>query len=257
MVRILSISGYQEAIASLYVTNKNLNTEKLNEIRLDVEESTDRWGKVINPTYGFSKGMDNIIKYGIKHEHETILDFIKISVFMEDIHRGAADDFDSHARRMDIIRSSTRASKKGTNGVELSSWYEDKILPFSKYKDMMPYGINFNIEDVSSSKYKFILTELGYIREDLVSNPDVRRGLFPLGGATDNISTMSFRNWRHVYHLRRKGTHANPELQEYVEEFREKLTEYNPWLGKYLGKVWTEDGYVERNNIVIRRKNNS
>lgn len=161
---------------------------------------------------------------------------------------------------MDIIRSSTRASKKGTAKPEVSDWYKGKIVPFSDLVEGKDIDVADDIEfltDIRNTKGDtFTLTELGYIRSDLVSDPDVRRGLYPLAGAGDNMSTMSYRNWRHVYHMRRFDTTASPELQEAVELVRDNLTKWNPTLGLHLGKVWCvndklPDGgyYWERNRV--------
>jgi hypothetical protein len=91
--RVIEVTGYVPAIMSLYMTGKNVDEERLNDIRYHVEQSIDRWGRVVNPTNEFNNYMDKVIKYGVKYEHETILDFIKIVVFMEGIHRGAQDCF--------------------------------------------------------------------------------------------------------------------------------------------------------------------
>lgn len=258
--QIIEISGYVPAIMSMYMTGKNVDTARLNDIRYHVGMSTDRWGRVCNPTAEFNSYMDRVIKYGVMHEHETILDFIKISVFMEDLHRGAQDDYDAHSRRMDIIRSSTRANKKTSDKPEISEWYKDKIIPFFELKDVvdLPENMVFDCED-------YILTPWGYIRADIARGTtpedkkllnDVLRGNVTLAVACDNISTMSFRNWRHVYHLRRADTHAAPELKEYVEEYRDYLYVWNEHLGEYLGKVWCPNDklpdkgfYWERNKV--------
>jgi hypothetical protein len=244
-IEIVEITGYVPAIASMYITNKNLDIGRLNDIKDVVSAATDRWGKVINSSPEFRGYMDKLSKYGIKHEHETILDFIKISVFMEELHRGAQDNYDAHAKRMDIIRSSTRANKKSTTNPEISDWYKDKIKFASNLK---------RFEDNEGVMWE--PTPFGYVRSDLIKDNDTLRGLVPLSLASDNISTMSYRNWRHVYHLRRANTHAAPELQEAVELVRSNITKWNYTLGIYLGKVWCANDkflvgeyYCERNKV--------
>lgn len=91
--RVIEVTGYVPAIMSMYMTGKNVDEERLNHIRFHVEQSTDRWGRVINPTKEFNDYMDKVMKYGVKHEHETIMDFINIAVFIEGLHRGAQDCF--------------------------------------------------------------------------------------------------------------------------------------------------------------------
>lgn len=90
-VEIVEITGYVPAIASMYITNKNLDSGRLKDIQDVVLAATDRWGRVVDPSPEFTEYMTKLIKYGIKHEHKTILDFLKISIFMEDLHRGAQD----------------------------------------------------------------------------------------------------------------------------------------------------------------------
>lgn len=256
---VVEISGYLPAIVSLYVTGKNVNAERINNIKDAVTASTDRWGFVYNSPknielieehefdkYEFNKYMEKIIKYGIKYEHETILDFIKISVLTDGLHRGAQDDFDAHAKRMDIIRSSTRASKKSSDKPEISDWYREKILPFFEVP-YLPDEFTVDGNDYEKSAW-------GYVNSKCLNDPDVLRGNVGLSVACDNISTMSFRNWRHVYHLRRNGTHAAPELKEMVEQVREELYKKCWWLGEYLGKVWTTDGWLERNKVKLVQK---
>lgn len=242
--QVIEVTGYVPAIASLYVTKRNLDQARLEDIKYHVAVSTDRWGRVINPTKEFNEYMDKVIKYGVRFEHEKILEFIKIVVFMEGLHRGGQDDYDAHSKRMTIIRSSTRASKKSSDVPEISDYYKDKILPLFKIRDKLPQEID-----------KYVLTSWGYVRKDLIDNPDVLRGNVGLSCACDNISEMSFRDWRYVYHLRRKGTHAAPELQEAVEQVRKDLYNFCPQLGDMLGKVWcpadTNEGgfYYERNKV--------
>ena len=266
---VVEISGYVPAIMSLYMTGRNVDEERLSDIIETVDLCTNRRGFVNTASHpddytNFSNYMSKVIKYGIIHEHETILDFIKISVFVEGMHRGAGDDFDAHAKRMDIIRSSTRANKKSTQFPEISDYYKDKIrtigmimneyakVDMQNHPDAKSNAKTQNFLDSDGVVWK--QTFWGWVREDLENNPDVLRGVVPLSVEQDSISTMSFRNWRHVYHLRRKGTHAAPELQDMVEQVRKELYEKCWWLGYYLGKIWTKDGYEEKNNIIIRRK---
>jgi hypothetical protein len=149
---------------------------------------------------------------------------------------------------MTIIRSSTRANKKSTNKPEISEWYEEKILPFFEVPGL-PDKVTVDCVDYVKSSW-------GYVREDLTNDPDVLRGNVGLSVACDNISEMSFRNWRHVYHLRREDTHAAPELQTAVEMVRSDLYDYCYQLGDMLGKVWCpnelypEGGfYWEKNKV--------
>jgi len=244
---------------SLYMTGKNVDDKRLEDILNTIEGATNRWGFVKDmdtPEAAAFKGyMDKIVKYGIAHEHETILDFIKVTIFMEDLHRGALDDYDAHAKRLDIIRSSTRANKKFSGKDALiSDWYQGKILTFQEL-DKIGNGPEF-ADTIEHDGYNWTKTPWGYVREDYANDADVLRGLVPLSLACDNVSTVSYRNLRHIYHLRRRGTHASPELQDAVEQIREELNAKCPILGHYLGKVWVPgaNGYFERPDTVITLK---
>ena len=66
-----------------------------------------------------------------------MLRFEDISVVVEGLHRGATDDLDSHAKRMDnrIIRSSTRLADYHEG--EVSEWYEDKIITWDEVLNIL------------------------------------------------------------------------------------------------------------------------
>lgn len=267
--QIIEISGYAGAFMSLYMTGKNVDSKRLDHIQATIEGATNRWGFFDKPesVHGkdFIEYMDKVIKYGIKHEHETILDFIKVTIFMEDLHRGAQDDYDAHAKRLDIIRSSTRANKKSSgSAAELSDWYKDKVLPFGALtSDMIGDRVEGSLEFaylpdmfVDTNGIKWVKTPWGYVKEELAKDADVLRGLVPLGVVCDNVSTISYRNLRHVYHMRRRGTHAAPELQDVIEMTREDLCVKCAPLGYCLGRVWVPGAneYIERPNTVIALK---
>jgi hypothetical protein len=266
---VVEISGYVPAFIAMYTTGKNVDEERLDDIletvrqsctfngfRCDITEALPEHVKAKNREHltKFDGYMDKLMKYGIAHEHETLLDFIKISIFMEDLHRGAQDDWDAHARRLDIIRSSTRANKKSSGkNADLSDWYRGKVLTFDEALRENGTGLD-NFKDRNGIEW--VRTPWGYVRKDLEKDPDVLRGLVPLGLACDNISTVSFRNLRHIYDLRRPGSHAAPELQEAVEQVRNDLKVKCPVLGEHLGKVWVPNPgiYVEKPDTVFALK---
>jgi hypothetical protein len=265
--QVIEISGYTGAFMSLYMTGKNVDEARLKDILNTISCCTDRYGCLIDDNEyvmnkeeefdKFSSYMDKVIKYGIQHEHETLLDFIKITIFMQDLHRGAMDDYDSHAKRMDIIRSSTRANKKSSGGAAgLSDWYADKVMTFDEMLEHNSMGDQIFEGEIELSDGVWIKTPWGYVREEYVNNPDVLRGLVPLGLACDNVSTVSYRNLRHIYHLRREGTHASPELQEAMEQVRDDLRIKCPTLGDMLGKVWVPGAneYIEKPDTIVTIK---
>lgn len=252
--QVLEITGYVPAFLSLYMTGKNVDGARLEDVLSTVEKATNRWGFLNEDApeeikQKFMRYMDLLIKYGIKKEHETLLDYIKIVVFMQDLHRGAQDDYDAHAKRMTIIRSSTRANKKSSDKPSISEWYKGRILPF--------FEVNGLPDKITKDGVDYVRSSWGYVREDLINDPDVLRGNVALSVACDNVSEMSYRNWRHVYHLRRRGNGAAPELSNFVEEVRSDLTAKMPPLGDLLGKVFArsistgEEKFVEKTQTFI------
>ncbi|GEM_PF-835032 len=244
-VKVIEISGYIPSFVSLFLTQKNCTPERVKDIIEVVTNATDKQGFVIKDSEyydRFNDYMSKVIKYGVQYEHETILDFIKVSILMFGLHRGAQDDYDAHAKRMDIIRTSSR-HKAFVKHPEVSDWYKDKIIAFNGLEEIP--GIVLP-EYVEKDGYKWIKTVWGYVREDLMKDGDVARGLIPLSISSDNVSTLSLRNLRHVYHMRRKGTHASPELQESMEDMRGELYEKSYHIGDFLGKVWANGSFMER-----------
>jgi hypothetical protein len=249
--QVIEISGYRGAFTALYMTKKNCTPERL----ADIEEAllaVDNRGFLIEDSpykekfFGY---MNSIIKYGIREEHETLLDYIDITTITFGLHRGAQDDWDAHAKRMVIIRTSSRYGEF-EKSAEISDWYKGKIIPF--YEMERVDGIKLP-DIILVDNYTYRKLAWGYVREDLVSDGDVRRGLVDLAVASDNTTKMSYRNWRHVYNLRRAGTHASPELQEKVEIDRKELQIKMPPLGDNLGKIWVpKTGFVERPNVVYK-----
>lgn len=262
---IVEISGYIGAFSALYMTKKNCTAERMANIIEVVSGATTRQGFLIEDSPykdRFLKYLDNIIKYGMQHKHETLLDFIKITVVMKGLHRGAQDDYDAHARRMDIIRTSSRY-KEFEKAPKLSDWYKDKVMLAVNIDNTV---VDTSVEGSLGFAYlpeqfidkdgtKWIKTQFGYVKEEWMEDGDALRGLVPLGISSDNTSNMSFRNWRHVYHLRRPGSHAAPELQLAVEEVRDELRAKMPPMGEGLGKVWVPRvGYIERTETILTIK---
>ncbi len=235
-VEVLEISGYVPAICSLYMTNRNLDEERLNDIIATVDRATDKRGFIIPDSPYKEKLYDYLFKaiqYGIKCGHHQILKFIDVTVYMQGLHRGAQDDYDAHAARMNIIRATTR-TKKGASHAELSEFYKDKILPFDL--------LWFTPDKIAIDGSEYIKTTWGYVQSEYIESADVLRGLTPLGVSSNNISKVPYgEHLRHIYSVRRMEGHANPELKKAMELLRSELyTKCFP-LGEYLGKVWVED----------------
>lgn len=262
-VEIIEISGYASAIRSMYMTNRSLTEEKKIEIHRLVEAVTDRWGfykEDANPQdlEKFNKEMIKLINYGIRHGHHQLLKFIDVHIDMQGLHRGAQDDYDAHAKRLEIIRSTTR-TLKGANHPEFSDFYKDKIMTFDEmYRLCMSGGSTMPEEMGLLNGVTYVKTSWGYVNKEYANNPDVRRGLVPLGIASDNLSKVPYgEHLPHIYSLRREnpnGKPANPELQQTMEELRNDLKRKSPILGEYLGKVWVESdgGFFAEENLTIR-----
>lgn len=270
--QVVEISGYIPAFISLYMTNKKADDERLDDIIRTVSNCVNSQGFVTcdgtilmskQEEYAkFFEYLTKVLKYGIKNDfgkegHGSLLDFIKISIVMNDLHRGAMDDYDAHAKRLDIIRSSTRANNKSSAAnAMLSDWYKDKIMTFEHALAFIGEPEHtFPDEITDPDGNTWVKTHWGYVLKRYSNNNDVLRGLVPLGLACDSISTVSYRNLRHIYSLRRRGTHASPELQEAMEQVRKDLMQKCWPLGDLLGKVWvpSANDYIEETEVVNAR----
>jgi len=257
-VTVVEISGYQSAICAMYMTNRNLTPERRDDIKRVVEQATTRYGFInddapLEIRGAFLDYLEKTITYGLKHEHWQILKFINVHIMIEGLHRGAQDDYDAHAKRMEIIRSTTRTAK-GANHAEFSDFYKGKIMTFD---EMMVKSCGAGLQKVvyiNDSDQTWIKKPWGYVLERYQNDPDVVRGLTGLGMASDNLSMVPYgEHLQHIYDLRRhnpRGKEANPELRLAMEMMRDELLLKCYPLGHYLGKVWVESGgghYAERN----------
>ena len=178
--------------------------------------------------WGAGVGMDTYIDAG----HETILRFIDFSIHVEGLHRGAMDDFDAHAMRMNnrIVRSSTRGNG-AYNANEMSDWYKDKIVT-AGYID----SVNGSASDtITIDGEVYVNVGDGYIRKDLAQNGDAQRGLYRLSIPMDCICKINLHDMRHIYMRRNKYTHASPELAYGIEMLADQIEEALPCdLGKLV-----------------------
>lgn len=184
--------------------------------------------------WGAGVGMDSYIDAG----HETILRMIDFSIHVFDLHRGAMDDFDSHAMRMNnrIVRSSTRGNGAYSLN-EMSEWYKDKIVPLSEV-----YEPN-HLDVINRDGVPYIFTGDGYIRHDLVENGDVQRGLYRLSIPMSCICKIDLYDMRHIYKRRNEFTHAAPELAQGIEMLAEQIEQALPGdLGLLIRNDYCSDG---------------
>jgi SPX domain protein involved in polyphosphate accumulation len=233
-VYLNSITGIDDAIISMYMSKRSWTREKEVDIRKLVETCTYRNGRtkqgledeVVNR---FDSELLKIFKWGKKHI--TLLRYMDISVTVQGLHRGATDDFDSHAKRLDnrIVRSSTRLATYTTE--EISEWYEDKIIPTDIALAYL--GIN-TPEEIVYNNNIYVKSPNGYILKGMENLHDVRRGLYMLSLPMDFIFKVNVTEFAHIVKERDKNSSAAPELKLMIESLITQLEEWYPMLNRKL-----------------------
>ena len=228
-VYLNSITGIDDAIVSLYMSNKTWTRELEQHIRTTVALSTYHYGKLDDNLPNevaaeYDKYLDKVFKYC--PEHITIGRFIDFSITVDGLHRAGQDDWDAHAQRYNnrIIRMSTRTRMH--TDASVSSYYEGKILPTDMAMAML--GITTPDSFTSPDGVLWVKTTNGYIREDMKDDKDVRRGLYMLALPSIFIFKVNLTEWAHVYKCRNKDGHANPEVKELCETICDKIMEFQP-----------------------------
>lgn len=240
-IYINEITGLGQAFESLLMSKRSWTREKAIELYELVYFSTFRDGMLIESgQIQFRSWMDKIIKYGVEYGHTTLLRFIDISITVEGLHRYGQDDLDSHAARMDnrIVRASTRLGKFSDG--EKSDYYKDKIMyPFEVLKGL---GIEIPKSYIGEDGNTYVITDFGYVREDLKDVQDAKRGLYP--GAIPSTFTfkVQYPEFCHIYQHRNENSNANPEVKQCVEMIADELRNWNIWLYENLNKLVMEPG---------------
>lgn len=236
-VYLNSVTGVEDALVSLLMSKRTWSREREEQIRELVSENLTREGFLNVQDERFLGEIDKLIKYGVQFGHTTLLRFIDLSYTVEGLHRGAQDDFDSHAKRLDnrIVRSSTRLATF-ENG-EKSEYYEGKIIyPFDICQEL---GIELPDEITKDGK-TFQRVHFGYIDQSFIGSReenDVRRGLYPLGIPSNFIFKAQIPEFAHIVQHRDYKSQANPELIEMIESAKEQLIEKFEPLGHQLVKI--------------------
>ena len=226
-----NISRISDAIITMYMSKRTWTPELNKEIIETCDRVFDKQGKweVFTTKEDTDKVQDwlsKLFKWGKKHT--TMLRFIDMSFTVEGLHRGAQDDFDAHAKRLDnrIVRSSTRLA---TFDIEKSDFYENKILTydelFSELGIDMPDKINHN-------GIEYVRTTNGYIDVQYENDKDVKRGLYMLSIPSNFIFKCNFTEWAHIVKERDCNSHAAPELRVMVEQICDILQDIFPELTK-------------------------
>lgn len=229
-VYLNKVDGIADAITTMYMSKRSWTVEKEKHIREVVKKCTDRNG-IIHDVQDeefykeFIDMLDKLFKWGKRHF--TMLRFIDFSVTVEGLHRGATDDFDSHAKRLEnrIIRSSTRLATYETN--EISEWYQDKIIPTDMALNYMGIEIPNEIEYGGEI---YVKGTNGYIKKGLENNNDVKRGLYMLSLPMNFIFKVNLTEFAHIMKERDKNSHANPELQMMIESLYEQINKQYEWI---------------------------
>lgn len=232
-VYLNEISGLWQAIVSMYMSKRSWTREKEEEILRLYELCYDRNG--LNYTWHrevveypelleFRNMMNNLFKWAPRHI--TMTRFLDFSFTVEGLHRGAQDDFDAHAKRLEnrILRSSTRLAKYGN---EKSGWYKGKILTTDEALKHME--INLPAEMMVDGK-NYVKTVNGYVLEEYAQDKDVLRGLYMLSIPSNFTFRVNCTEFAHILKERDKNGHAHPELKECVEEMLRLIQNEIPQL---------------------------
>lgn len=230
-VYLNNISRISDAIITMFMSKRTWTPELNQEIIETCDRVFDKQGKWepltdSKDTDKVNDWLNKLFKWGCKHT--TMLRFVDMSFTIEGLHRGAQDDFDSHAKRLDnrIVRSSTRLA---TFGTEKSDFYEGKILT----TDEVLYELGIEIPDeLTYNGRKYVRTENGFIEEQFVNDKDVKRGLYMLSIPSNFIFKCNFTEWAHIVRERDCNSHAAPELREMVEQVCNNLQAIFPQLTK-------------------------
>jgi hypothetical protein len=236
-VYLNQITGIPDAITSMFMSKRNWTRSLEMEIRNICDKMLDRNGcrreDVINflakeDIDKFDTWMNTLVKWG--WTHITMLRFIDMSITVEGMHRAGQDDWDAHACRFNnrIIRSSTRLA---SFGYEISSWYQDKIIPTDLALQQL--GID-TPNTVSKDGIDYVKSINGYIRKDLADDSDVKRGLYMLSIPSNFIFKINLAEWSHVYKERNINGSANPEVKECCESIADQIQSFHRQFNRDL-----------------------
>ena len=235
-VKIIRINSVIDAMRGMYMSKRSYGREIENRLESWECDSIRLNGGIMSePAEGFKKAWETLLRIG--QQHTTLLRFIDLTVVVTGLHRGAVDDFDSHAKRLEsrIIRSSTRLADYQSE--EMSEWYQDKIVPTDIMLDWL--GIT-PPETIEYDGETYVRAQNGYIRKGLEADRDVKRGLYMLSLPMDFTFKVNLTELAHIYRERGSAEYgangkAAPELQEMMEKLMDQLERMLPQVDrKYL-----------------------
>lgn len=225
-VYLNEISGLWQAIVSMYLSKRTWTREKEQRIMEIYERNFDRHGKLIReePDDEMKKLLVPLFKWAPLHI--TMGKFIDFRFTVEGLHRGAQDDFDSHAKRFDnrIIRSSTRLANYGA---EKSDWYHDKIITTDEMLSHLKIDLPKEFEGKDGTKYVRVAN--GYVKEADAENHDVTRGLLMLSIPSNFTFACNCTEFAHIVKERDKNSHAAPELRDCIEGMLQQIHQWLPY----------------------------
>ena len=232
-VRLSKISGIDDAIVSLMMSNKKYTSESETKIRDLCNRVLDYNGAIKTDVSAddleeYNKYLNRIVSIG--WQHITVLRFIDFTFVVEGLHRAGQDDWDSHAKRFDnrIIRMSTRGRKLDA---EFSTYYSDKVLSDDEAVDVLGIALpeNLLIDDKV-----FVKVQNGYVLEEYKDNSDVLRGLYHLGIPSTFIFKVNLTEFAHVYKERNINGGAHPEVKELAEKAADLIQLFQPMFTREL-----------------------
>ena len=227
-VYLNEINGLWAAIDAAYFSKRSWTREKEEYIKEVYARNFDRWGMRRRDIPEFDPEMQEMMDMLFKwsKSHITLGKFVDFSFTIRELHRGAQDDFDSHAKRLDnrIVRSSTRLAKFGT---EKSEWYEGKIITTDEALEILdiPKPAEIMIDGIN-----YVACTNGYVREDLKDNKDVLRGLYMLSIPSNFTFKCNCTEFAHIVNERDEFSHAAPELRFMIKECKRLLQDEIPHL---------------------------
>ncbi|MCL1999764.1 MAG: hypothetical protein FWG65_13475 [Turicibacter sp.] len=221
-VHLNKISGIADAIVSLHMSKRSWSRTAEQDIYAICDAALDQNGKLnaacdTETAAKFQDYMNMLVKWGRKHT--TLLRYVDFTCTVEGMHRGGQDDWDAHAKRFNnrILRSSTRLA---SFDYEMSDWYVGKIIPTDSV--LADLGIELP-ERIEKDGVFYTKAVNGYIREDLASQNDVKRGLYMLSIPSNFIFKCDITEWSHVYKERGEAGTAHPEVKECCEGIADQL----------------------------------
>lgn len=224
-VYLNEISGLWNAIDTMYFSKRSWTREREQHIMELCDQCYDKHGLLFSAIPDeLTDLMNKLFKWAPKHI--TMGRFLDFSFTIEGLHRGAQDDLDAHAMRMNnrIIRSSTRLASFGS---EKSAWYQGKILTTEEALE----AIGQNIPDiVRVNGVDYLRTTGGYVAVEHVDSQDVKRGLYPLSIPSNCTFRVDCTQFAHIVKERDVNSHAHPELRECIELAMAKVQQNIPQL---------------------------